>query len=225
MVPLRTSDLRLAIANRGYNHCMRIRLAWLCLLFPLLIVGQQSTTPADSNAGTSSKAPACGNGPIDEYLAAKKKARRVRNKNPLPNDVCVWSWCRANPNAPNPDNLPTSHPPEDTARPGEPSNESSSKAAPAPHCDIYAAVQDVEVGDFYYDDKSYRAALGRYESALGNKPNDPGIFLRLGKTAEKLGDFERANREFQSSLDAAPDGPTAKEAKAGLERIKARPSK
>jgi tetratricopeptide (TPR) repeat protein len=79
-------------------------------------------------------------------------------------------------------------------------------------------VQDVEVGDFYYESKKYRAALSRYESALRSKASDPGILLRLGKTAEKLGDGERAAREFQASIDAAPDGPTAKDAKSGLAR-------
>ena len=201
---------------------MRVCTALLCLAISSCVFAQQPAESAKNTAATSSP---CGNGPIDEYLAAKKKAGKVRNKNPLPSDVCVWAWCRTNPNGP-PDKLPTSHPPGDTAPASQPTNtESSSKPAQGPTCDIYTAVQDVEVGDFYFEDKNYRGALSRYESASSNKPGDPGIFLRLGKTAEKLGDNDRAKREYQASIDAAPDGPSAKAAKGALSRLASKNAK
>ena len=180
-----------------------------------------SKTPPDNQASAS-----CGGGhTVDDYLAEKNKIRRKRNKNPLPSDTCIWGWCRETGVGPS-DKLPTSHPPQDVPPSPAPSNqtESSSKPTPVDLCDPYSAAQDVEVGDFYYQDKSYRPALSRYESALKSKPRDPGIYLRLGKTAEKLGDRERAVSEYQSSIDAGPDQPSAKEAHAAIERIKSQKS-
>jgi tetratricopeptide (TPR) repeat protein len=205
---------------------MRVAVIFIAASLSTTVLAQQPLGGSPANSVPSQAAASCGNGSVDEYLAAKKKARRVRNKNPLPSDVCIGGWCRPNPERPPSDRLPTSHPPTDTG-PDPSSDESSSKPVlvEGPTCDVYTAVQDVEVGDFYYGDKNYHAALARYESAMSNKPGDPGIFLRLGKTAEKLGDSERAKREYQASVEAAPDGPTAKESKSGLSRLASKSAK
>ena len=209
---------------------MSARCAVLLFFSAGFVFGQQSAPPVHPAASATSTAAPCGNGPIDEYLAAKNKARRVRNKNPLPSNLCVGSWCKSIPNGPS-EKPPNPNHPQDTPPSAEPSttesssNESSSKEAPGPTCDIYTAVQDVEVADFYYEKKNYRAALGRYESALQSKPGDPAIFLRLGKTAEKLGDNERAKREYQSSIDAGPDSPSAKESKDALSHLASKSAK
>ena len=114
----------------------------------------------------------------------------------------------------------------DTAGPApQDKDESSSKPVFGATCEVYSAVHDVEVGDFNYGDKNYRGALVRYQSALDEKPNDPGILLRLGKALEKLGDLERAKDKYQASIAAGPDKPSAKEATAALDRIKAKASK
>lgn len=203
---------------------MRVAAALVAVLLSMTLYAQESAGPG--SAGKSENAASCGGGyTVDEYLAEKNKIRRKRNTNPLPNGVCIFGWCRANPNAPTPDSLPTSHPPQETSQPTQPQGtESSSKPAPVDVCDPYSAAKDVEVGDFYYQDKSYRAALSRYESAIKSKPGDPGIYLRLGKAAEKLGDGERALREYQSSVDAGPDQPSGKEAQAAIARINSKKS-
>jgi tetratricopeptide (TPR) repeat protein len=200
---------------------MRFGSALLCIVLSPCLLAQQ-TAKSNNDPPKSSAAPvqSCGIGTIDEYLAAKKKAKRVHDKNPLPDDVCVFGWCRSNPNAPDPTNLPTSHPSDDTTGSAkQSSNESSSKPVIGPTCDVYSAVHDVEVGDFNYEDKNFRGALIRYKSALDNKPNDPGILLRLGKTFEKLGDLESARGKYQASIAAAPEGPTAKESKSALSHL------
>ena len=216
-----------AIASpKSYNRLMRVVVVFIAVLLSMTLHGQESTR-SGSAANQGQTAASCGGGhTVDDYLAEKDKIRRKRNTSPLPSDVCILGWCRANPNAPTPDNLPTSHPPQDASPQGATSNqtESSSKPVPLDVCDPYSAAQDVEVGDFYYRDKSYRPALSRYESALKSKPGDPGIYLRLGKTAEKLGEDARAQREYQASIDAGPDQPSAKEARAAIERIKSKKS-
>ena len=204
---------------------MRVAAAFVALLVSMTLQAQESA--GSGSAAKGQIATSCGDGhTVDDYLAEKNKIRRKRNKNPLPTDSCILGWCRETGAGPS-DKLPTSHPPQETppTQVTDPhQTESSSKPAPIDACDPYSAAQDVEVGDFYYQDKSYRPALSRYESALKSKPGDPGIYLRLGKTAEKLGDAERAMREYQSSIDAGPAQPSAKEARAAIERISSRKS-
>ncbi len=204
---------------------MRVAAAFVALLVSMTLQAQESA--GSGSAAKGQIATSCGDGhTVDDYLAEKNKIRRKRNKNPLPTDSCILGWCRETGAGPS-DKLPTSHPPQETppTQVTDPhQTESSSKPAPIDACDPYSAAQDVEVGDFYYQDKSYRPALSRYESALKSKPGDPGIYLRLGKTAEKLGDAERAMREYQSSIDAGPAQPSAKEARAAIERISSQKS-
>ena len=204
---------------------MRVAVAFVALLVSMTLQAQESA--GSGSAAKGQIATSCGDGhTVDDYLAEKNKIRRKRNKNPLPTDSCILGWCRETGAGPS-DKSPTSHPPQETppTQVTDPhQTESSSKPAPIDACDPYSAAQDVEVGDFYYQDKSYRPALSRYESALKSKPGDPGVYLRLGKTAEKLGDAERAMREYQLSIGAGPDQPSAKEARAAIERISSQKS-
>jgi tetratricopeptide (TPR) repeat protein len=211
-----------------YNPFMRVAAAFVAAMVSIAVLAQEPSKPSNAPADKSSTATSCGGGhTVDEYLAEKNKLRKARNKNPLPGNTCIWGWCRQTPGGPPSEKLPTSHPPQEEppSTTSSQAGESSSKPATGPICDPASAVDDVEVGDFYYGDKNYHAALNRYESALQSKPGDPGIFLRLGKTAEKLGDTDRAKREYQASIDAAPDGASAKEAKSALGRLTSKSAK
>jgi tetratricopeptide (TPR) repeat protein len=85
--------------------------------------------------------------------------------------------------------------------------------------DPHHAIKDIEVGDFYLKRKNYRAAEDRYREALVYKPGDAMAQLRLGQTLEKLGQFEEARQNYQGYLKILPEGPLAKEAHQGLERL------
>src|SRR5215831_18210153 len=52
--------------------------------------------------------------------------------------------------------------------------------------DPHKAAKDLEVGDFYFKKKNYRAALDRYKEALEYKPNDAVANFRLGQCLEKM---------------------------------------
>jgi tetratricopeptide (TPR) repeat protein len=205
---------------------MRVAVIFIIALSSLSIFSQEAPKASGAVPEKSKAVASCGNGhTVDDYLAEKNKLRKARNKNPFPTDTCVFGWCKDT------SKLPPPLPPGEVPVPSAPtssastSNESSSKPKEEVVCDPYGAAQDVEVGDFYYGDKNYRAALSRYETALQSKPGDPGIFFRLGKTAEKLGDDARAKREYQASIDAAPDGASAKESKNALSRLASKSAK
>jgi tetratricopeptide (TPR) repeat protein len=81
------------------------------------------------------------------------------------------------------------------------------------------AMKDVEVGDFYFKRKNYRAALDRYKEALYYKDNDAMASLRLAECQEKLGDKAEAKKYYEQYLKILPEGEFAKEAHASLDRL------
>jgi tetratricopeptide (TPR) repeat protein len=84
----------------------------------------------------------------------------------------------------------------------------------------HKAEKDVEVGDFYFKRKNYRAALDRYREALYYKYDDAVATFRLAVCQEKIGEGEEARKAYQSYLKILPHGPFAAEAHQGLERLK-----
>ena len=88
--------------------------------------------------------------------------------------------------------------------------------------DPHRAVKDIEVGDFYFKKRNYRAALDRYREALFYKPNDALANFRMAQSLEKLTQSDEAVEHYQEYLKILPNGPQAEEARKGLERLKAR---
>jgi tetratricopeptide (TPR) repeat protein len=84
----------------------------------------------------------------------------------------------------------------------------------------HKAEKDVEVGDFYFKRKNYRAALDRYREALYYKNNDAIATFRLAVCQEKLGDSGEARKAYAAYLKILPHGPVAEEARQALDRLK-----
>src|SRR5437762_3518922 len=78
--------------------------------------------------------------------------------------------------------------------------------------DPHKAAKDVEIGDFYFKRKNYRAAEDRYREALLYKPNDAVATYRLALCLEKLDLPDDARQEYESYLKILPHGPQADEA-------------
>lgn len=122
------------------------------------------------------------------------------------------------------DNRVDISPPKDDAR-NHPNSMSSSDEDEAgdvqefhpwnPH----KAAKDVEVGDFYFKRKNYPAAEDRYREALLYKPNDVFAMIGLGRTLEKLGEYEEARANYEGYLKILPQGPLAPEVHKALERM------
>jgi len=86
--------------------------------------------------------------------------------------------------------------------------------------DPHKAAKSVEVGDFYFKRKNYRAAEDRYREALRYKDNDAIATIRLAVSMEKLGELDDARAEYESYLRILPHGPQASEAQKAIERLK-----
>src|SRR5262249_8033874 len=182
--------------------------------------------------------PACpADRPVDDIIAEINKAqskKKTRNSNPLPETICVFGWCTERirkPKAP-----PEPVPPAET-RGGEnasasstsagdtsSSTSSSSRASAKQKCDdameiALSAAHNVDIGDYYFEKKNYRAAFQRYSDALEEKPGDAAIHVRLGRTLERLSDIPRAIEHYQEAQKLGQPQAWSDEAKSALERL------
>jgi len=87
--------------------------------------------------------------------------------------------------------------------------------------DPHKAAKSVEVGDFYFKRKNYRAAEDRYREALRYKDNDAVATIRLAVCLERLSVWDDARAEYESYLRILPHGPQAAEAQKAIDRLKA----
>jgi tetratricopeptide (TPR) repeat protein len=85
----------------------------------------------------------------------------------------------------------------------------------------HKAAKDVEVGDFYFKRKNYRAAQDRYREALFYKDNDAIATFRLAVCLEKMDQPDDARKEYESYLKILPHGPQSEEARKAIDRLKA----
>ena len=81
------------------------------------------------------------------------------------------------------------------------------------------ALKDMEVGDFYFKRKNYRAALERYKEALYYKNGDALASYHIAVCQEKLGDKTEARKYYEQYLKILPEGPLAKDAHSSLARL------
>ena len=84
---------------------------------------------------------------------------------------------------------------------------------------VLKAAHDVDVGDYYFEEKSYTAALQRYNDALEEKPGDSAIHVRSGRAFEKLNQVPQAIEQYKAAQTL--DGPAkwSDEAKSSLQRL------
>jgi tetratricopeptide (TPR) repeat protein len=84
----------------------------------------------------------------------------------------------------------------------------------------HKADKDVEVGDFYFKRKNFKAALDRYREALYYKDNDAVATFKVAICEEKLGDTDEARIAYENYLKILPEGPFAEEAHRAIDRLK-----
>ncbi len=91
--------------------------------------------------------------------------------------------------------------------------------------DPHRAAKNIEVGEFYFKKKNYRAALARFQEALEFKPNDAESNFRIAQCYEKLNDPDQAAKHYQEYLKILPQGLLAPEAQKELAKLgKTQPS-
>ena len=85
--------------------------------------------------------------------------------------------------------------------------------------DPHKAMKDIEVGDFYFNQKNYMGAASRYQEALVYKPKDADATLKLARALEKLKKYDDARDNYEAYLKIIHDGKDADEARKALARM------
>lgn len=85
--------------------------------------------------------------------------------------------------------------------------------------DPHRAAKAVEVGDFYFKRKNYRAAASRYDEAIQLKPDHAVAAFKLALTFERLEQPEKAHQYYERALLTDTESLVTGEARAALQRL------
>lgn len=79
-----------------------------------------------------------------------------------------------------------------------------------------ASAEDLEVGKYYLNQKNWKAALSRLQSAMVLDPENPEVYWSLAEAERHLNDFADAKAYYEKLLEYDPDGPHGKEARKAM---------
>jgi tetratricopeptide (TPR) repeat protein len=79
-----------------------------------------------------------------------------------------------------------------------------------------SAANDLDVGKYYLDNKNWKAALSRFESASVLDPDNPEVYWYLAESQRHLGNFAEARANYQKVVDYDPDSRHGKDARKAL---------
>lgn len=75
------------------------------------------------------------------------------------------------------------------------------------------AKEDESVGSYYLDQKNWKGALSRFESALVLDPENPDVYWGLAEAQRHIGDFADAKANYLKVMEFDPDSRHSKDAK------------
>lgn len=78
------------------------------------------------------------------------------------------------------------------------------------------AAEDENVGNYYLENKDWKAALSRFQSALVLDPDNPDVYWGLAESNRHLGNFAGARANYQKVVDYDPDSRHGKDARRAL---------
>lgn len=78
---------------------------------------------------------------------------------------------------------------------------------------VESAQEDESVGSYYLDQKNWKAALSRFESAVVLDPENPDVYWGLAESQRHTGDYVSAKTNYLKVMEYDPDSKHSKEAK------------
>ncbi len=102
-------------------------------------------------------------------------------------------------------------PPPDTDIDSRRGKKGKAPAPPPEHQET--AAENEKVGDYYLDQKNWKAALSRYESAVVLDPENPEVYWGIGEAQRHLGKLAEARAAYEKLVEYDPDSKHGKEAK------------
>jgi len=104
-------------------------------------------------------------------------------------------------------------PADDDAQPGK-HHRKGEQTVPEHH---ETAAEDESVGEYYLENKDWKAALSRFQSALVLDPDNPDVYWGLAQADYHTGNFADARANYQKVMDYDPGSRHAKEARKALQ--------
>jgi len=212
-----------AASRFTYNRKVRLRylfLAILCVGLIRVVAAQDTSAPADQSQEPSAQDSSQQNAPPVEQVPVDKSA-------PPPKDN------RANP--PRSDHVPAGEssskqtaidvsPPANDEKAHPEAGLGDSDVSEFTPYNPMKALKAIEVGDWYYKQENYKAAISRYQEALEYKPHDAEATFKLAEVLNKTRDFAGAKENYEAYLKILPNGPYAKKAREALAKVKDKPA-
>jgi len=81
------------------------------------------------------------------------------------------------------------------------------------------AEDNLEIGNFYYKRKNYKAAIQRYHEALEYQPDLIKAFEALARAYEKNDDLDNAINTYKDFLEKYPDSPKSSDFRSKLSKL------
>ncbi len=104
-------------------------------------------------------------------------------------------------------------PDDDSVQPGKRNKKGSDIEVPE-HQET--ATEDENVGKYYLDNKNWKAALSRFQSALVLDPDNPDVYWGLAESQRHLGNLADARTNYQKVVNYDPDSRHGKDARKAL---------
>jgi hypothetical protein len=76
--------------------------------------------------------------------------------------------------------------------------------------------EDISVGKYYLDNKNWKAALSRFQSALVLAPDEPEVYWGLAESERHLGNFADARANYMKVIEYDPGSRHAKDSQKAL---------
>lgn len=76
--------------------------------------------------------------------------------------------------------------------------------------------KDMDVGNYYMDNKDWKGALSRFQSALVLAPDNPDVYWGLAECQRHLGQYAQARENYLKVMEYDPGSHHAKDAKKAL---------
>ena len=77
------------------------------------------------------------------------------------------------------------------------------------------AAEDENVGSYYLENKDWKGALSRFQSALVLDPDNPDVYWGLAESERHLGDFADARANYQKVMEYDPGQPPCQRSRQG----------
>jgi hypothetical protein len=103
--------------------------------------------------------------------------------------------------------------PDDSPQPGK-HKRKDEQVVPEHH---ETAAEDETVGSYYLENKNWKGALSRFQSALVLDPDNPDVYWGLAECERHTGDFADARANYKKVMEYDPGSHHAKEAGKALQ--------